>query len=262
LSLETRRRADSAFWVTQARRFQHLRDELLRIPKRPLGASFHPDGWGLDVVRAFRGRTADRWLLDNGTPAAVEEFKSIACVCAVALGALNIDSSWAEWLDCLRHESTDFKPGELSLSSMPHEWRPEPDLEIVVGGLIYEPLDVFPDADAEPVTTELSEIDDACLSSERACRRLADEALKAELTDGNPETTVQRRPDAALAPAAPDRSKTLTLREASDALRVSEDTLHRMRATGAIEMFKVGSRWRVRASEVIRLREQPKFANR
>jgi len=68
-------------------------------------------------------------LLDNGTPAAVEEFKSIAGVCAVALGAPNTDAAWVEWLDALRHESPDFKVGELSVDSLPREWRPEPDFE-------------------------------------------------------------------------------------------------------------------------------------
>src|SRR5262249_3379357 len=230
--------------------------------KRRLGASFHPDGWGLDAVRAFRGRTADRWLLDNGTPAAVEEFKSIAGVRAVALGALNTDFAWAEWLDCLRYHEPHFHTGESTVSSRVRERRPEPDVEITVAGLLYEPVDVRPDPDSETVSTDLSEVDDVCLASERACRRLADEALKMEVANANVQSSEPQRTAGSGSAPEPDRSKTMTLKEATKALRTSEDTLHRLRERGAINMFKVGSRWRVLASEVIRLREQPRFANR
>jgi len=54
----------------------------------------------------------------------------------------------------------------------------------------------------------------------------------------------------------------MTPKEAAKVLRVSEDTLQRMRRRGEITMFKAGSRWRVKASEVLRIREQPRFKNR
>jgi excisionase family DNA binding protein len=56
-----------------------------------------------------------------------------------------------------------------------------------------------------------------------------------------------------------DESKSLTLQEAAKALHVHEDTLHRARKRGEIEMFKVGRRCCVRASEVQRIRERPRY---
>ena len=125
------------------------------------------------------------------------------------------------------------------------------------------------------------------------CVRLADEALKSELSGETAATSRQapglvsewdgksvrrsRNDDASQngrragasrgvseppAVGPPDRSTTSTFKEAASALRVSDDTLHRMRQGGEIVMFKAGSPWRVLASEVIRLRQQPKFKNR
>jgi excisionase family DNA binding protein len=262
---------DSSFWRVQAQRLVALRQDGLRQVKRPLGASYHPEGWGLDNVYAFRGRSSGHWLLDNGTMASVEEFKSIAGVCAVALGSPNSDTAWVTWLDRLRRESVDFKPAELLVDSYPREWRPEPDFEVVVSGLVWEPLAVRPDPDAEVVSTELGEIDDVCGASERVCGRLADEALKVEMigsrvapshrvASGSSGATAGNSPTMAAATA--DTSRAMTLREAAKALRVSEDTLQRMQKRRKINMFKVGSRWRVLASEVIRLRQNPRFEQR
>jgi len=97
----------SGFWVLQGQRFATLRQESIRHSKKPFGASYHPDeGWGLEDFGAFYGRCAGRWLLDDGTREDVEEFKSIAAVCAVAVGAPNTDNAWVEWLDC----GTEFEP--------------------------------------------------------------------------------------------------------------------------------------------------------
>ena len=74
----------SAFWHSQGQRFSALRQKSLQHSKKPLGASYHPDeGWGLEDFGAFCGRCAGRWLLDDGTREDVEEFKSIAAICAV-----------------------------------------------------------------------------------------------------------------------------------------------------------------------------------
>jgi excisionase family DNA binding protein len=307
LSSVSRSSVGSAFWQEQARRFGDLRQERnqrserhLRA-ERHLGANYHPDGWNLDNFRAFHGRAADRWYLDHSTPQAVEEFKSIAGVCAVAVGAPNTDTAWVEWLDCLRRESVDFKPSELVSTTRSREWRPEPDFEIVAVGLIVEPLEVRAVADAQLISFALGEIDDVAGASERVCRRLADEALKIELessppgqpkppqgapVEGSPSGwTISQPWEAEFVPEPPagrlsqvvvhgrrvaeltttkphDASRTMTLKEAALSLRVSEDTLQRMRKRGELRMFKVGARWRILASEVVRLREQPKFANR
>ena len=94
MSPALRSTVDSAFWQGQAQRFGALRLEAMRHSKRPLDASYHPDGWGLEHVVAFRGRSCGRWLLDHGPLTLVDEFKSIAGVSAVALGAPNIDGAW------------------------------------------------------------------------------------------------------------------------------------------------------------------------
>jgi len=194
----------------------------------------------------------------------------------------------------LRRESIDFKAAEIISQTFRGEPRPEPDFEIVARGLLCMARDTRPDPDAEVVTTELGEIDDVCAASDRLCRRLSDEALKGELTRstsatltepstrsrdsriGDAEqaappvakpsdaTTTVNQPSGVSQPRAttPDPTRTLTLKEAAKALRVSEDTLLRMRKRNEIEMFKVASVWRVLASEVIRLRQKPKFQNR
>lgn len=111
-----------------------------RSGNQPLGANYHPDGWNFEGFLAFRGRAAERWYLDHGTPQTVEAFKSIAGLCAVALGAPNTDSAWVERLACLRRESIDFKKSELRSNSRSRDWRPEPDVDIVAVGLICERL--------------------------------------------------------------------------------------------------------------------------
>ena len=42
------------------------------------------------------------------------------------------------------------------------EWRPAPDIEIVTGALLSEPLEVRPDPDVQLVSTDLGEFDDIC----------------------------------------------------------------------------------------------------
>ena len=68
------------FWQEQARRFRDLRQEAIRQSKRPLGANYHPQGWGFEAVRALSHRGGDHWYLDNGTRQTIEEFKSIAAI--------------------------------------------------------------------------------------------------------------------------------------------------------------------------------------
>jgi excisionase family DNA binding protein len=63
-------------------------------------------------------------------------------------------------------------------------------------------------------------------------------------------------------PEAMDTSLTMTAKEAAKALRVSGDTLDRMRRRGDIHMFKTGRRWKILASEVQRVRQQPRFKYR
>lgn len=163
----------SAFWGQQGQRFVRLREQALQQRTLPLGASYHPDGWGLDDVLGFRGRSAASWLLDHGTPAIVDEFKSVASLCAVALGAQNTDTAWVEWLDCLRRDRVEFKAAELWITShATREPRPEPDFEVLVSGLVREPLEIRPHPEGEVVSTELHEIADVCGASERVCRRL------------------------------------------------------------------------------------------
>jgi hypothetical protein len=183
LSVVGRPTVGSSFWQEQARRFGDLRQAPIRQSERHLGASYHPDGWNLDNFRSFRGRTADRWYLDHGTRQTVEDFKSIAGVCAVALGVPNSDTAWVGWLDCLRRESIDLKLGELTSSTRVREWRPAPDLELVATGLIVEPVEVRPDADAPIISFKIGGIDDVCGASERLSRHLADEAQRSEIQE-------------------------------------------------------------------------------
>jgi excisionase family DNA binding protein len=242
-----------AFWREQSERFPSLRQAALRERALPLGASYHPEGWGFDEVLGFRGRSANRWLLEHGTPAIVEEFKCVAGICAVALGAANTTDAWVEWVDSLRRERVSLEAAELQISSWEREPRPKANFEITAPGLLTVALEVRPDPDSKIVQTEILEINDVCGASGWVCRRLADEALMSELA--NP-------PSAPLRTTGADGSKTMTLKEAAKALRVSNDTLDRMRRRHEIMMFKVGSRWRVLASEVIRLRQQPRSDNR
>ena len=186
----------------------------------------------------------------------------MAGICAVALGAANTDQAWVDWLDCLRRNSEDFKPGELSVSSRFRQPRPDPDFELLASGLVFEPLEVRPDPDAPILSYHLGEIDDVCGASERLCRRLADETLKAELAEALQAPGQEKPPPSSPSSPNPDGSRTMTLKEAAKALRISEDTLHRMREKGVIRMFKAGTRWRMLASEVIRVRETPRFSKR
>jgi excisionase family DNA binding protein len=80
-----------------------------------------------------------------------------------------------------------------------------------------------------------------------------------------PVTEEQPQEDARPTSASgPDRSTALTVKAAARMLGVHEDTLHRMRLAHRIKMFKPagGRQWRVLASEVVRIREQPKFRDR
>lgn len=244
-------------------------------------------------------------MIDHGTATLVEQFKSIASVCAVALLVPDTDTAWTEWLEFLRRESFEFVPSQFIAESWAVEQRPEPDAEIDAPGLLYPPVEIRPDPDVQLVSTTLGGVDDVCRASERLCRRVADEALKRELADGLAEprslpsvvTTnavvgdPAARPGVAIAALAmersqadgkgptlsisssaspdesrtvttPDSSRTMTAGEAAKALRVSVDTLQRMRERGEIRMFKVGRRWRVLASEVFRIRDMAQFQRR
>jgi hypothetical protein len=280
----------SAFWQELAQRFTRIRQDSLNQSRRVIDASYHPRGWGFEAFPSFRNATSGQWYLSPERPILIDEFKSTAALCAVALGAPNTDSSWAEWLDCLRREVLSFDADHMRSDSWEQERRPEPDFEVVVKGLLWPPLEIRPNPDPQLVETQIGDIGDVCAASERVCRRLADEALKIELTrasleaassttpfatvDAIPESarhhfqaipaSVRRpttQPVARTQASAPERatadtSRAMTLREAAKALRLSEDTLHRMRKRGDIKMVKIASRWRVLASEVIRLREE------
>jgi len=169
------------FWQEQGSRFISLRQEALRSAKRPPSASYHPDGWGLEDVRAFRGRTARQWMLDDASAQVMLEFKGLAAVCAVAVGAPNTDTAWVEWLDILRRESVYFRPGEFLTETRAKTWRPEPDFEVVARGLLWQPLEIQPDPDPEIVSFELGGIDDVCGASDLACRQLANDILRVRL---------------------------------------------------------------------------------
>jgi len=106
---------------------------------------------------------------------AVDEFESIAAVCAVALGSPNTDLAWVEWLDCSRRDSSDFKAGELTVDSRLVQRRPEPDFEVFANGLLYPPVDI-----PRPTTR------DECRGEARPCPWVA---CKHHLyLDINPET--------------------------------------------------------------------------
>ena len=259
----------SVFWRAQAQRFLALREETRKASKLPLGASYYPEGWGFDDVPGFAGSASGCWMLDRGTPATKDEFKGVAGVCAVALGAPNSDLAWVAWLDCLRRDSPDFEAAEIQMSSLRTEPRPEADFEVLAPGLLMEPFPVVPDPEPQYVLSDVREFDDVCAVSERVCRKLTDESLRAELASPAvaPIDTGSRVEGGGKAaesePTQPaDMSATRTPKEAADALKVSEDTIHRMRRRGEIGMFKVGAQWRTTVSEILRLRQQPKFRNR
>jgi len=88
-----------------------------------------------------------------------------------------------EWLEALRRESADYKPSEMSVDSLHREWRPEPDFEVLVGGVVSLPLEVRPDPDATVISIDVGEIADVYGASERLCQRLADEALRMEIQE-------------------------------------------------------------------------------
>jgi hypothetical protein len=99
-----------------------------------------------------------------------DEFKSVAGVCAVALGAANSDRAWVVWLDCLRRGSQDFEIADVQMSSLRRQLRPDPDFEIAAPGLVTEPLPVLPDPDPQIVQSEIREFNDVCAVSERVCQ--------------------------------------------------------------------------------------------
>lgn len=293
---------DSAFWQQLGQRFTALRHDCINQSKRPMDAAYHPDGWGFETVPALCRSSTGQWYLSSRSPTSIDEFKSIAGLCVVTLGGSNTDTAWAERLDCLRRDSADYEPDHLRSDSWEEERRPEPDFEVVARGLLWPPPERRPIPEPKLIETTLGQIDDVCGASERVCRRLADEALKLEMSrpveamslPGSLEATTLLNPapslpvqvastipgSAVFARAIPiaartgttgnvgvggasqsrnsttaDTSRALTLQEAAKALRVSEDTVHRMRKRREIEMFKVGSQWRVLASEVIRVRQ-------
>jgi len=259
LTLTAHAAGDSAFWHQQAQRFVALRQQVLQQSGKLLDASYHPEGWGLESVRAFRGRCSGCWLLGNGLMTAVDEFKSIAAVCAVALGSPNTDLAWVEWLDCSRRDSSDFKAGELTVDSRLVQRRPEPDFEVFANGLLYPPVEVRPDPEPQVISTELWEIDDVCTVSERLCRRLADEVLKVELTTRDTPALEHGAHRAGPIPSVPNEianpnaSRALTLKEAAKLIHASEDTLHRMRDRGEIAMFKAGAAGHTGSSSLKRI---------
>jgi hypothetical protein len=144
---------DSAFWHRQAERFDSLKGAT-----NPIRASFDPDG-----------RCAgDRWGLSQDTPSpnfnrVVDELKSVAAVCSVALDFLNTEDAWAEWLEHPLRESVDFESGFTRT------------------GYDHTSDENRPHTDAELLSTTYGEIEDVCAASARVCRRLADECERSEL---------------------------------------------------------------------------------
>src|SRR5262249_16603339 len=61
---------DSTFWLDKAERFSIQRKHAIQQSFRRLGASFHPEGWGLEEGRAFGDTTSKRWMLNHATPQA------------------------------------------------------------------------------------------------------------------------------------------------------------------------------------------------
>ena len=289
---------DSTFWNEQAERFHSLRQQIMGASTGArLGAGYHPEGWGLDGASRFWGTCGGRWMLDSGLLAFDDQFKSIASVCAVALETPHTDDAWTEWLECIRRDGFDFEADGLVVESALREWRPEPDIDLTPTGLLSAPERCKPDPEPLVTSTQIGSINDVYTASERLCRRLADEALKGELSSRTHETAVSHgvvpvlpkvsvipesvRPPRPAQPLLPsplpaharpvpsplataglDTSKAMTLKEAAKALGVSEDTVLRMQDRGEIALFKAGSRWKVLASEVFRIRQQPRFEYR
>ena len=151
---------DLNFWRSQAERFRELETHKDDDRGTPIRASFNPDGWGgLRTFPAFRRLVADRWRLHRGTPAAIDEFKSLASKCAVALGCDVREDGWEDWLDYLRRESVEFVDSfTLSVEDDPR-----------------------PEADPDVTDTQLGEIENVCRASWRFCMILADESEKIEI---------------------------------------------------------------------------------
>jgi len=199
-----------------------------------------------------------RWMLAGARSQVTEEFKSVAALCAVALGSRNTADAWCDWLEYLRCESDEFKADRFTFQTRLPGRRLYADFEIDVPDHVTCVIGIQPDLDPELISATVGEVDDVCSASERLCQRLADEAQKLELTNLLPASGREPsspHPVKTTKSSPPDTSRTLTVKEAAKALRVSEDTLHRMRERGEIQMFKVGSQWRVRGSEILCVRE-------
>src|SRR5262249_6270049 len=152
----------STFWQRLGQRFADLRQDAITHSKRPMDAAYHPDRWGFENVPALRLSSSGRWHLSPGSATAIDEFQSIAGLCAVALGAPNPDAAWAEWLDCLRRDSLNFDADHLRSDLWAVESRPEPNFEVVARGLLYPPPEVRPDPDPVLVEAQIGDIDDVC----------------------------------------------------------------------------------------------------
>ena len=214
----------AGFWQEQAGRFGDLRRRNLQQSTHPLAAGFHPNGWGVDDLKSFHHKAAGRWLLARATPQVIEDFKSIAAVCAVRLGWPNTDLAWVDWLEALRRQSIDFDSGDVSLESLATERRPDPDVDVVAAGLLSEPSEARPQANPQQVKVGIGELEDVCDASERMCRRLADETLKRELA-GQREAV----------PAAPSASEIV--------LAVQRELATRPRPRNRIERREMLARW-------------------
>ena len=87
--------------------------------------------------------------------------------------------------------------------------------------------------------------------------------LETHLPSAAPSAAPQSAPVPVSAPLAgeaalaPDTSPTLTLKQAAERLGVHPDTVVNMHKKGEIELFKAGSQWRARGSEVERVRQTP-----
>jgi hypothetical protein len=256
---------NSAFWLGKAQRFAALRDSTIRKSERPLDASFHPGGWGFGQERAFEGHVSGRWLLCHGTPQIYEDYKSVAALCAVALGAPNNDSSWAEWLEYLRRDSVErdsveFEQGDVVMESRHIEWRDDPSAEVVATGLLYVPHEATPDRDPEIVSAKIGEIDDVCAASERLCRRLADECEKRELSEATqrPARLLEANHDAASSSESDTAAiprDLISIEDAAQICGMNYDSVYKWIKAGALQSFKVGpaDTIRVRQRDVERL---------
>lgn len=259
---------DSAFWRQKAALFTQIRADTIRLRFVPFSASYRPDGWGLNGFLAFQNLQVGRWILGVSAPEVVEPFKSLAAVCAVALGSAHRDDAWIEWLDHLRRNSPAYVADRVTLGRRHTEQRPEPNAEITAEGLIRPVDEIRPDADPEQLNTRIGKIDDVCAASASLCQRIADESEQLELDAAN---QIRSAPPIAVAKTAScsiggsplgepltERSvegrEVMSVKDAAKLLDVAPVTIRRLIAKQQLPSLKVGRQVRIPIDALRRLR--------